>query len=39
MKVLKKIGQIALLVLQCIGYLIYALSFVWLFIDLTSKKK
>lgn len=36
---LKKIGKIMLLILECIGYLIMCLSFVWLFIDITDSFK
>ena len=41
LSVLKKIGKVMLLILECIGYLIMCLTFVWLFIDITDgfKKK
>ena len=32
-------GKVLLLILQCIGYLIFALSFVWLFLDITDSLK
>lgn len=35
----KMAGRICLLILECLGYLIYCLSFVWLFIDLTDNIK
>ncbi|MBR2614328.1 MAG: hypothetical protein IKC71_01870 [Clostridia bacterium] len=37
----KTFGSVLLLILECIGYLIYALSFVWLFFDVLEafKKK
>ncbi len=36
---LKMTGKISLLILECIGYLIMCLSFVWLFIDITDSFK
>ena len=35
----KMAGSICLLLLKCIGYLIYCLSLVWLFVDLTDNFK
>lgn len=39
LSVLKKIGKVMLLILECIGYLIMCLTFVWLFIDITDSFK
>ncbi len=36
---LKMIGKVTLFILECIGYLIMCLSFVWLFIDITDSFK
>lgn len=40
-KALKMIGKTFLFVLECIGYLLYVICFIWLFVDLTDgiKKK
>lgn len=38
-RVWKSIGKGLLLVLECIGYLFYALFFIWLFVDITDKLK
>lgn len=37
--VFKTIGSVLLLVLQCIGYLIYVISLMWLFFDIVDKRK
>lgn len=39
LSVLKKIGKVMLFILECIGYLIMCLTFVWLFIDITDSFK
>lgn len=36
-KALKMIGKTFLFVLECIGYLLYVVCFIWLFVDLTDK--
>ena len=39
--VLKSLGKGLLMVLECIGYLLYVITFMWLFFDITNdiKKK
>ena len=40
-KALKMIGKTFLFILECIGYLLYVICFIWLFFDITDgiKKK
>lgn len=39
MSVWKKIGKTLLFVLECVGYLIMVISFMWILLDLLDGKK
>lgn len=39
MSKLKTFGRVLLLILECIGYLFFVISFMWIFFDIFDGKK